>query len=347
MTTHQQQSSYQYREDILKQIKNYIPFDAYCFSLLDPYRLLSSGAVTHEGIEVIHDQLFSNEYQVNDYNQFIDLMMENRPVASLYETTHGQPELSERYRTILEPAGFIDELRVIFMEEGKCWGQLALFRSKAQVHFKPDEIKWLYSILPSTTASLKQFYLQGVEKDWSHTPSETGIMMLSEQLELIGANETALELLEMLRAEENIVGPTLPRSVRVLCKSSHGEEKATSPLRSNLLVYLSAGYYVSIEANALVNHEGKLQFAISFQKATANDLIPLLSDAYHLSLREREVLTHILRGSSTKEIAHALYISPYTVQDHLKSIFTKTKVTTRRELIWKFLSQFNFSSSLQ
>ncbi|MGG0821980.1 helix-turn-helix transcriptional regulator [Paenibacillus turicensis] len=342
-----QQSSYQYREDILKQIKKHIPFDAYCFSLIDPYRLLSSGAVTHEGIELIHDSLFSNEYQVNDYNQFIDLMMENRPVASLYETTHGQPEVSERYRTILEPAGFIDELRVVFMDEGKCWGQLALFRSKTQVHFKPDEIKWLYSILSSTTASLKQFYLQGVEKDWSHAPSETGIMMLSEQLELIGANETALELLEQLRAEEQIVGPTLPRSIRVLCKSSHGEEKANSPSRSNLLVYVPTGFYVSIEANALLNYEGKLQFAISFQKATANDLIPLLSDAYHLSLREREVLTHILRGSSTKEISQALYISPYTVQDHLKSIFTKTKVTTRRELIWKFLSQFNFSSSLQ
>jgi DNA-binding CsgD family transcriptional regulator len=339
MVTPQQQSSYQYREDILKQIKKHIPFDAYCFSLIDPYRLLSSGAVTHEGIELIHDSLFSNEYQVNDYNQFIDLMMENRPVASLYETTHGQPEVSERYRTILEPA--------VFMDEGKCWGQLALFRSKAQVHFKPDEIKWLYSILSLTTASLKQFYLQGVEKDWSYAPSETGIMMLSEELELIGANETALELLELLRAEEQIVGPTLPRSIRVLCKSNHGEEKTTSPSRSNLLVYVPTGYYVSIEANALLNYEGKLQFAISFQKATANDLIPLLSDAYHLSLREREVLTQILRGSSTKEISQALYISPYTVQDHLKSIFAKTKVTTRRELIWKFLSQFNFSSSLQ
>lgn len=342
-----QQSSYQYREDILNHIKNYIPFDAYCFSLLDPYRLLSSGAVTHEGIEIIHDQLFSNEYAVNDYNQFIDLIVENRPIASLFEVTNGHPELSERYVSILAPAGFTDELRVVFLEEEKCWGQLALFRRKDQPHFNPEEIKWLDTILSSTTASLKQFYLQGVEKDWHAAPSDTGIMMLSEGLELIGANETALELLQVLRAEEHIVSPTLPRSIRVLCTSSHGEKKATSPSRSNLLVYVSAGYYVSIQANALLNHEGKLQFAISFQKATANDLIPLMSDAYQLSLREREVLAHILRGSSTKEISQALYISPYTVQDHLKSIFFKTKVTTRRELIWKFLSQFNFNASLQ
>lgn len=342
-----EQSSYQYREKILGQIKHHISFDAYCFSLLDPYRLLSSGAVTHEGIEAIHDQLFANEYQIDDYNQFIDLIMNHQPIASLYEATEGNPKQSDRYCFILQPAGFIDELRVVFIEEGKCWGQLALFRNEGQSPFHADEMTWLRTLLPSITASLKQFYLQGVEKQWDHTPSDTGILMLSQQFDIIGSNEVANHILEKLRADEHIPTTTLPRTIRVLCKSSSGKTTSSpsSTLRSNLLVYMEEGYYVSIQANILVGHEGNEQFAVSFQKANASDLIPLMCDAYSLSAREREVLAHILRGSSTKEIAQALFISTYTVQDHLKSIFAKTKVTTRRELIWKFLSQFNFSSS--
>jgi hypothetical protein len=40
-----------------------------------------------------------------------------------------------------------------------------------------------------------------------------------------------------------------------------------------------------------------------------------------------------MKGLSTKEIAQALAISPFTVQDHLKSIFDKTRVHTRGELV--------------
>ena len=50
-----------------------------------------------------------------------------------------------------------------------------------------------------------------------------------------------------------------------------------------------------------------------------------------LSEREVEVLHHIARGMTNKEIGDALFISPSTVSSHLGSIFRKTGAANRAE----------------
>ena len=58
----------------------------------------------------------------------------------------------------------------------------------------------------------------------------------------------------------------------------------------------------------------------------------LKADAYVLSPREREIVDLVLRGASRTQIAATLYISEYTVQDHLSNVFDKVGVRGRERL---------------
>jgi len=65
---------------------------------------------------------------------------------------------------------------------------------------------------------------------------------------------------------------------------------------------------------------------------SAHDVLDLRLLAYDLTAREREITTALLDGSDTRAVSQRLFLSPHTVNDHLKAIFAKVGVRTRKEL---------------
>jgi DNA-binding CsgD family transcriptional regulator len=81
--------------------------------------------------------------------------------------------------------------------------------------------------------------------------------------------------------------------------------------------------------------------AVLIQPTKDPEIASLIVAAYRLTGRERDVTHLVLQGCSTAEIADRLRVSRYTVQDYLKSIFTKVGVRSRRELVARlFLHQY-------
>jgi DNA-binding NarL/FixJ family response regulator len=75
-----------------------------------------------------------------------------------------------------------------------------------------------------------------------------------------------------------------------------------------------------------------MQFILNLQKRPEDRFNELLTN------REREIMKYICEGMTYKEIAEQMFITPFTVNQHLKKVYQKLKVKSKGELISKMLS---------
>ena len=103
-------------------------------------------------------------------------------------------------------------------------------------------------------------------------------------------------------------------------------------------VLARSGTWVVLHGTSLVA-SGARRVAVIVEPAHPARITPLLMSAYGLTDREQEVTRLVLQGDSTAQIADGLVVSSHTVQEHLKNIFEKTGVRSRRELVGNEITQ--------
>lgn len=311
-----------------------VQFDASCWLSLDPATLLPT---SHFSREYGFDQLLmlaANEYLEDDENRFADLSRTDPPVGTLHRVTSGHPERSRRHATFLSPYGFGDgdELRVVFRDGAEAWGAAAIHRRSGT--FTEREIRIIGDLGPVIANGIRRAILLGALSA-EREPEPPGLVLLDadDAIDTISpaARPWLRELFDTTAATNDVP--------LVLASVSHQARRAgtgQTPEMASVRAPRRSGGWLRLDAALL---EDGRRVAVMITPAREPEVAGLIARMYGLTTREREVTRLTMLGLSTREMASTLHVSPYTVQDHLKSIFDKVKVSSRRELVAQLFLQ--------
>lgn len=316
-------------------LRRAMPFAASCFASVDPSTHIVTANVKSGCLDDDHDIAWSfHEYEVEDLYDFRSLSCGDRGPVTLHAASDGDPRRSRRYEELFGPVwDFSDELRVTLRVDGVTWGGLALFHGDGRT-FTAAEQAFVASISEGLARGVRSGLVAAVVGD-DGRPQLSGpaVLVVDSAGEVAQANLSAAERLADLGCAD-LGAAQLPQIVKALVAA--GRRMSTTPgapaPRARLRT--ASGRWVVAHASPLVSrHGGAPDVVVTIDDARPPEIIPLVVASYGLTGRERDVVAQVLQGVDTADIARSLHLSAYTVQDHLKKVFTKVGVRSRRELI--------------
>jgi DNA-binding CsgD family transcriptional regulator len=305
-----------------------------CWYTLDPASLLVTSHYDHGTIPQLPAEWLAHEYREEDCHRLADLARSDRTTSTLHEATGGNPASSPRFKQYIEPYGGEQELLVALRARtGETWAVLALYRAPGQPEFSRDERKLLQTLAPHLAEGARRGLLVGEarEPDQAEAP---GLVVLSEAMRAESLTPGVEQWLTELPGGDG-ASDRLPHAL--LSVAGQALRTATAEVPGEVAfarVLSQSGRWIVLHGAVLQSH-GRPRVAVIVEPAHPARISPLLMAAYGLSDREQEVARLVLSGCATAEIASVLGISPHTVQQHLKAIFEKTGVRSRRELVAK------------
>lgn len=305
-----------------------------CFYTLDPASLLATSHY-HDGLPEIPHEWLALEYYEEDFNKMADVARSERGVCTLHEATGGDVTRSAKYRTTMEPFGADQEVITgLRTPSGEVWGALALYRELGQHQFDAEELTLLQS-LSSNLAEGARRGLLIAEASEPEGPEAPGLLVLGDDWELESLTPGVESWLDDLPDGEWDAGKLPPAVLSVAGQARRSVEDWRAPGEVALARVLSrSGRWMVLHGASLVS-DGRRRIAVIVEPAHPARITPLLMAAYGLTEREQEVTRLVLQGESTTQIAERLVVSPHTVQEHLKRVFEKTVVRSRRDLVGK------------
>jgi len=312
-----------------------VQFDRSCWHTVDPGTVLFTGSVNRDiGCSGAWLAEYEYEYVVEDVNKWSFLARSGRRAGATGLATHGDLSRCARYRS---QAGFGigDELRGSFVKGGDYWGAAGFLRNEDRAHFTEDDVAFLASLSSTLGDGVRRALVaQVLDVDVVAPDDSPGIVVFDGD----GQPETISPAAEHWIAQlvedpppESAADSKLVQAVAARARSlGPGDDPIRGAARSRART--RGGTWLVLYGTPLTGGTDR-RTAVVIQPAAPHEIAPLVALAYGLTERECQIVRHCMEGRPTKQIAAAIHVSPYTVQDHLKSIFDKTGVRTRNELV--------------
>jgi DNA-binding CsgD family transcriptional regulator len=316
------------RGRFLHALSRVVPFDAAFMAGADPDSLLFTTVFADDALRTSAPRFLDNEFGADaDVNRFVDLARANDPVGSLDRATRGERGASARWREIMGPLGMGDELRVALRVDGSTWGFLCLHRTGA-TSFTPGEMAALRTVGPHVGEALRRIAVDA--RATTATASEAVILVADHVVSAVAG------AVEHWSGGPLVVGGELPLAlaavVRRLEEIEDGDTGLDLPTAAIRLT-IGDGALVTVHAARLHDASGKGPVVLTVAPATPSERSSLLLAAHGLTPAQARVAELVLHGRTTRQIVVELHISAHTVQDHLKAVFDKVGVRSRRELV--------------
>ena len=329
------------RQRVAERIRRAVPFEGYVAFTMDP----SNGLITHAIVEEMGDEsglrvFLEHVYFEDDVLEFNWMVRNRLPVGLLSEATGGKLEQAPRYRELQAPIGLGYELRGAFSTGTQLWGGLCLSREKGRPDFAAREAAFLRRVAPHLGAGLRSATLQQELHDDQDSDDAAGVLVLDGWGTVVQHNAAAERRLRELgdlgprwREGKGLPAPiwTVLGALKRALRPETDRDLNGSPY---LRVRGRSGRWLTLQASRTEpTHARPAESMVIIAPAGPKEVLRLTAIGYGLSPREQEVVDSVVRGASTKQISRALYISEYTVKDHLKNIFGKVGVRGRRALV--------------
>lgn len=272
-------------------------------------------------------RFLTHEVRVPDVIQFRTLAAAGDPVDTLFHATDRTPGSSARWRAILEPLGWGDELRVAVRDGARTWGVLCLHRSAEESPFEADDAAAVRLVLPQLAAAFRRISLLRPARDTAAHLPPPGVVILDTQLVVTSMTGAAASWLQVFGSARHGAPIVLMSLAARTISSGHPQSVA---------LVTCDGVWVSLHASPL-HGPGPDAVAVVVQPAHPDDAFPVLAATAQLTPRETDVAAAAIRGLSDRAIARSLRLSEYTVQDHLKRVYAKTGARGRADLIARLL----------
>ena len=311
------------RRRVIEALRSEVGFEAFVWLLIDPL----TGVGTSPLAEVPSLQRLP---------ELVRLRYQAQPRWTALD--HGRPrtwsaEDDDPWVRVVAVQGVRDVATTALGDRFGLWGVLDLWRTGAS--FTEGELRAVAGVADVITSALRRVQAEALARVPAASPGPktagTAVMVLGPDLvPRTQTAETERYLRSLLPTEEG--RRPVPAAAYNVGAQLLAVEAGLDDRPPVARAHLAEGRWLTFQAARLGSApEGDI--AVTISPIEPRERLRLFARAHGLTERETDVLECLADGADTRAVAARLFVSEFTVQDHLKAVFDKTGVHTRRILL--------------